>query len=41
MIAEIYKIFKENNYATIGVCIYLFFILVAIFADLIATNDPL
>ena len=40
MIAEIYKIFKENNYATFGVCIYLLFIIVAIFADLIATNDP-
>ena len=32
MIAEIYKIFKENNYATIGVCIYLFFILDLYFA---------
>ena len=27
MIAEIYKIFKENNYATFGVCIYLFLLL--------------
>ena len=41
MFRELYKIFKENNYATVGVGIYIFFIIIAIFADLIATNDPL
>jgi glycosyltransferase involved in cell wall biosynthesis len=41
MLANIFKIFKENNYATIGVSIYLIFVIVAIFADFIAPNDPL
>ena len=41
MLANLFKIFKENNYATIGVSIYLIFIIVAIFADFIAPNDPL
>ena len=41
MITEIYKIFRENNYATVGVGIYIFFILISIFADIIATHDPL
>ena len=41
MLQELYKIFKQNNYATIGVLIYLFFILIAILADYIAPNDPL
>ena len=41
MLADLFKIFKENNYATVGVSIYLIFIIIAIFADFIAPNDPL
>tara|TARA_Y100000294_G_scaffold129195_1_gene121000 strand:- start:6 stop:857 length:852 start_codon:yes stop_codon:yes gene_type:complete len=41
MLSELYKIFKENHYATVGVLIYLFFIIIAIIADFIAPHDPL
>ena len=41
MIGEFYKIFKENHYATVGVSIYIFFIIIALLADIIAPNDPL
>ena len=41
MVKNLFNVLKKDPYALTGVLIYLFFILVAIFADLIAPNDPL
>ena len=41
MIKNLFNVLKKDPYALVGVLIYLFFILIAIFADLIAPNDPL
>ena len=41
MIKDLFNVLKKDPYALTGVLIYLFFIIIAIFADLIAPNDPL
>ena len=41
MIKNLFNVLKKDPYALTGVLIYLFFIIIAIFADLIAPNDPL
>jgi|TARA_B100001079_G_scaffold146653_1_gene125590 peptide/nickel transport system permease protein len=41
MIKNLFNVLKKDPYALTGALIYLFFIIIAIFADLIAPNDPL
>ena len=41
MIKNLFNVLKKDPYALTGVIIYSFFIIIAIFADLIAPNDPL